>query len=87
MLKRVGKMWISSPIHKSRKSGGSLCPGGPLGPTFPYFLSNFKKFLISSYVRSRSGQMSKSSLFALSATETRRITAANTNLAKRHPKG
>ena len=38
-------------------------------------------------IRSRSGQRSKSSLFALSAAETGLITAANQNFAKGLPKG
>ena len=52
-----------------------------------YFLGNFTNFLKKSHVRSSSGQRSKTSLFALSATETGLITAANPNSAERLPEG
>ena len=46
-------------------------------------LKNIKR----SHVWSKSGQMSKSSLFALSAAETGLITADSPNFANRHHKG
>ena len=52
-----------------------------------YFLRKLLKILKRSRVRSNSGQRTITSLFALSATESGLITAANPNSAKRHPKG
>ena len=56
-------------------------------PQRAIFEGVLKIFFKRSQARSRSDQKSKPSLFALSATETGQMTAANPNFAKRLLKG
>ena len=83
---RGGDRFCPPPLPNSLTDGRSNAGEGQSKTLDEYFF-NIKKNLSRSHVRPRSGQRSKSSLFALSATETGLIAAANPNFAIGLPKG
>ena len=87
ILKRLQILPPPPHLPNSRTGGRSEVGEAEIESSRWVFFKKLLKIFKRSRVRSNSGQRTITSLFALSATESGLITAANPNSAKRHPKG